>query len=299
MKVYCTISDAKFLPYGLSLYKSLKENSPDFKLYYLCTDSESYRKLKQLNFSEIVPVSLEDLKKEDKKLEGAAKLPPSYEANNVGHRTGADPKKVQFFWCLTPYFTWHTLNRDEVDEVLYIDSDIYFFSRLDPIFEEIGDKSIGIVRHRIKYSAAVGEYNVGIVYFRKTLKGYQCVDWWKNCLLNPSNQYYKTHGICGDQKYLELFEPLFTDVCTIDKTVGHLAPWNYSNHLYKDKRIVWEDREQDLAYIHFSNFAPDYENGTYEMAPRHGISDRNVHPYVKQKYDEYFNTVREMKEIIS
>ena len=41
MKNFCTLSDAKFLPFGLSLYKSLKENvTGEFRLFYLCTDEE-------------------------------------------------------------------------------------------------------------------------------------------------------------------------------------------------------------------------------------------------------------------
>jgi len=297
MRIYCTVSDSNFLPYGLALHKSLKTHSDKFQLYYLCTDTEAYNILTALALPDLIPVFLEDLKAEDPVLAGAANLPPSYEALNVGSRTNIDPKQVQFFWCLTAYFTWHTLNRDDVDEVLYIDADICFFGDVKTVFAEIGDKSIGIVRHRIPYNPAVGEYNVGIVYFRKTLKGYQCSDWWKTCLLHPTNPHYKTHGICGDQKYLELFEPLFKDVCVVDKTVGHLAPWNYRNHGYTDDSILWNGTEQPLIYIHFSNFKPDYENNTYEIAPRHGLNKGNIHPFVKDKYDEYFNLTKKMRDL--
>tara|TARA_R100000008_G_C3579385_1_gene167396 strand:+ start:865 stop:1761 length:897 start_codon:yes stop_codon:yes gene_type:complete len=298
MKSYCTISDINFLPYGLALHESLKEHSPEFRLYYLCTDAESYHSLNRLAISEIIPVSLDELKKQDKLLAAAENLNPSYEAANVAARTGNDAKKVQFFWCLTPYFTWHTLNRPDVDEVLYIDSDIFFFGPVEQVYQETKANSIGIVRHRINYNPAVGEYNVGIVYFRKNLKGYQCVDWWKNCLLNPNNEHYRTHGMCGDQKYLELFQPLFKDVRVIDD-IGHLAPWNYMNHSYTDDSVIWQGKEQELIYIHFSNFSPNYKEGTYQMAPRHGITETTVSPFVREKYDKYFNTVRQMKELIS
>ena len=100
------------------------------------------------------------------------------------------------------------------------------------------------------------------------------------------------------KKYLELFQPLFDDVCVIDN-IGHLGPWNYMNHSYVGDSIVWHGKEQDLIYIHFSNFSPNYEEGTYEMAPRHGITETTVNPFVKKKYDEYFDTVKQMKELIS
>ena len=300
MRHYCTISDYNYLRYGLALFNSLKKHSREFRLHYLCTDAESYERLRELNYPEIEPVYLDELLKVRTELAAARNLPASYEALNVANKTGNDAQRLQFFWCLTPFFTWHLLDSlEDIDNILYIDSDIYFFGDPEAAYKEVGYKSIGIVRHRIPYVPAVGEFNVGIVYFKQDLAGYRCLEWWKNCLLDPDNQHYKTHGICGDQKYLELFAPLFGEdnVKVLDDNIGHLAPWNIRFHGYENDKVVWLGREQDLMYIHFSNFKPDFEQGTYEMAPRHNLVE--VPPFVKEKYDEYFREVRAAEELLS
>ena len=261
MKRFCTTSDINFLHRGLSLYESLNRHNDDFELFYLCSDDESYQKLKELDLARIVPVSLGDLFKTD------------------------------------------VLDLDDTDDVLYIDPDIYFYHDWNVIFEEIGSKSIGIVRHRIPYSAAVGEFNVGIVYFKKDLSGYSCSTFWKDCLLDIENKYYNTHGMCGDQKYLELFAPLSGEdnVCVIDKKVGHLAPWNLAYHRYTDNSIIWEQNVQPLVYYHYSDFKANYEENYYEIGPRHGFTrdtTPQMPPLIQRACSEYFESLKKTKEMI-
>ena len=303
MKRFCTTSDINFLHRGLSLYESLMRYNDDFELFYLCSDEKSYQKLKELDLKRIVPISLQELFDKDPDLKKARDNDPSYEAINVGNKTNCDPKKVQFFWCLSSYFTWHVLDRDDTDDVLYIDPDIYFYHDWNIIFEEIKNKSIGVVRHRIPYSAAVGEFNVGIVYFKKDLSGYACSTFWKDCLLDNKNRYYNTHGMCGDQKYLELFSPLYGEenVCIVDEKVGHLAPWNLPYHRYTDEKIIWNRQVQPVVYYHFSDFKAHYAENYYEIGPRHGFT-KEITPQmpklIQSLCDEYFKSLRKTKEMM-
>ena len=303
MKRFCTTSDINFLHRGLSLYESLNKHNDDFELYYLCSDEESYQKLKELNLERIVAVSLEELFEKDQDLKNSKDNKPSYEAVNVGNKTNCDPKRVQFFWCLSSYFTWYVLDQEDTDDVLYIDPDIYFYHDWQLVYDEVENKSIGVVRHRIPYSAAVGEYNVGIVYFNKDLSGYSCSTFWKDCLLDVENKYYDTHGMCGDQKYLELFAPLSGEdnVCVIDTKVGHLAPWNLAYHRYTDNSIIWNQQIQPVVYYHFSDFKVNFDNDYYEIGPRHGFT-KDTTPQmpklVQNLCDEYFQALKRTKEMI-
>ena len=302
MKNFCTLSDSSFLPYGLALHKSIEKNiSEEFKLYYLCTDEEAYTELVNLNIKTIVPLSLRAIEESDGLLKNAKNNRPSFEALNVGKRINKSPKEVQYFWCLSPYLCWYMLENYDLEDILYVDSDIFFFNDLKTIYDEVGDKSVGIVRHRIPYNSMVGEFNVGVVYFRKNLIGYQCAEFWKNCLFNINNPHYQTHGMCGDQKYLELFSPMFgkQNIRIIDEKVGHLAPWNFLYHGYKDGKILWQSAEQDLTYCHFSNFKPDFVNDSYEMAPRHDlIPEIKSNEFIKSIYQKYFNVVKLSREAL-
>jgi hypothetical protein len=55
----------------------------------------------------------------------------------------------------------------------YIDSDIFFYQDIDIVYQEIGNKSVGIIAHRHNSvgSDRDGAYNVGVVYFKNNEMG--------------------------------------------------------------------------------------------------------------------------------
>ena len=111
--------------------------------------------------------------------------------------------------------------------------------------------------------------------------------------MSPNNPFYAGYGQCGDQKYLELFPSIFgkDNVCIIDENIGHLAPWSASFHEYRDEKIVWESRDQDLYFFHFAHFVPDFKSDSYKTSyNREWIwgdpEKQNVK--VRQLYDDYY-----------
>ena len=94
---------------------------------------------------------------------------------------------------------------------------LIFTSTQDPklIFDEVGEKSVGIIRHRHNTNLSVdGEYNVGTVYFRNSDLGIKTLKNWMECVILETRPDLAT---CGDQKYLELFELIcggpFNELC--------------------------------------------------------------------------------------
>lgn len=287
MKNFCTIADFSFLNRVLALNKSLKKFSNNYTLHLLCLDESIFNSIKEDN---IKLYKIQDLLI-DKNLFNAQNNKPSREAllNTNGDIEKA--KKLQFIWSLSPYFSWYCIDNLNCEDILYIDSDIYFFTNWENLYKHLDSVSIGIIEHRCYTSPVNGKYNVGIVYFKNDIDGYKCLSWWKNCLLFTDHEYYSTHSSCGDQKYLELFPVLFKNVVVLDKFIGHLAPWNFNDHLYKDNKIIWNNLEQELLYCHFSNFKPNFENNTYTVAERHGI----IYPtndFIKKICDEYYESLK-------
>ena len=91
----------------------------------------------------------------------------------------------------------------------------------------------------------------------------------EDCVVNPNNQWKKTHGNCGDQKYLELFEKILDrgEICIIDQSIGHTAPWNLNlSTLYTIDNKMWvrwetfnvipdiTHADQPLLFHHFAHF---------------------------------------------
>ena len=293
MKNFCSIADYNFRNKILALNQSLKRFNKNYILNVLCLDDALRDYLLNLRDDNIRIFEIDNLLNADEKLLNCKNNNPSKEAliNTNGNFDKA--KELQFIWALTPYFTWYCLENLQIDDILYIDSDIYFFSPWTQIYESTKTCSIGIVEHRCHYNPSNGKYNVGIVYFKNDLDGYKCLTWWKNWLLTTNHKFYSTHSSCGDQKYLELFEDLFSNVKVLDCDLGHLAPWNYSNHSYINDKIVWNDKEQELLYCHFSNFFVDYKNQSFIPAKRHGLVEIKDE-YVKKINEQYFKQLMDL-----
>jgi len=292
MKLFCTLSDKKYLALGIALYRSLKLHCKDeFKLYYLCLDDETYNRFLSLNYKEVVPVSLSKLEKQEKELRDARENRPYNE----------------YCWTLASYFSYRLLTHESVgDHICYIDSDIFFYQDPQIIYEEIGEKAVGIIAHRHNcVGNQDGAYNVGIIYFKNNDKSKEILKWWRDAVLHKS--YPEYHG-CGDQKYLEGFIPNFGEenICVADKTFGHGAPWNfrlYGYDKFKEGKIIWGDKEQIFVFSHFSRLK--YDINTDKVEPTSGqYADHTLGfqvfniPAVNFMYRNYYVGLKEIHQTI-
>ncbi len=301
MRNLVTISDKAYLEKGLALYDSLLRTQPkeSFALHYICLDDKTFRTVSKIEDKEINAIHISDLENDNFELRNIRNIDPSREALSNGQAQNRDPRYIQFCWALASYSCYYFIHRLGLDNVYYLDSDLFFYDDLKMFDDEVGDRSVGIVRHRIDYLETSGEFNVGIVYFKNDYIGKKCTAWWKKQLSSDpkSNPYYAYYGQCGDQKYLELFPLIFGNaVAIVDDSVGHLAPWNATFHDYKNEKVVWKDVEQNLLYFHFAHFKiiGDSYKTSYNDEWIWGAPE-NYHPFVKTKYDEYYNRTIESK----
>jgi hypothetical protein len=279
MNYLCTLSDYGYIHLGLALYDSLiTTSSDDFILYYLTLDDKIYNKLNELNLPKLKLITLNELLENNNELS-------SY--NKSEYR--------EFVWMLASYFSDYLLKNKEVDHITYIDSDIYFYEDIKLFYDEVDGKSVGIIRHRhIPKDAQTpdGKYNVGVVFFKKDQIGSYCLDWWKDAVFYKK---YPPLSTCYDQKYLEGFLMMFTenDICVVDKTFSHGAPWHNTFYEWKDyeskKVVIWEGSEHKYLFHHFSRLSFDFEQNTYSDVWNRGWEISQV----RQLYDDYFDIIRE------
>ena len=320
---FCTLSDYNYLHFGLALFESLQQHASSFHLYYLCLDKKAYDTLVSMDLDSLTPIFIGYLEDQDGKLLEIKNAQPSREAliqENYWNKTENNKaaKAIQYFWVLASYFSWYLLKTYDIDHIVYADSDIFFFDDCKNIFDEVGERSIGLVSHRLtKWSDTrvwgrdwasttekddipdSGYFNVGVVYFKNDDICFKCVETWKDWLLDPNNEYYEDYGTIGDQRYLMLFIPLFgRENVKVMESIGHLAPWNVQNHRYNSNSINWLGQDQSLTYYHFSNFAPNFSGMSYEPAPRHGNAYGlvNITPFLRKVHDKYFLSLLKSKE---
>lgn len=279
-----TVSDYNYLDKGLVLYDSLLMYNPNIKLHYLCLDGNSYDKVKKYESVNLVAYNVNDLLSSDPIL---AKL----KENNYKY----------FCWSLASYFTNYLMNQN-IGDITYIDSDIKFYDNINLILDAIGEKEIGIFRHRqfpLDKPRPEGFYNVGVVHFKNKEIGKYVLNWWSDAVLH---QKYPHLNTCGDQKYLDEFPNLCpADFLFIDGDIGHGAPWQW--HLFdfsdydKDGSIIWEGKKQKLMFSHFSQFIMN-ENSYIPTTMHHQymtVDRYDKIPNLKRIYDDYYNNLKNIK----
>ena len=291
----CTIADDNFRLRFLAMRESIVRYDGEYNLNLLCLDDEIYDFISK-NYSDVNCYRIEDLVEEDSELATARENNPSYEALNVCKGNVEDAKRLQFIWALASYFSWYCLKKLNLSDILYVDADIYFFNSMDYIDELKILGSIGLIENRIPDTSVNGRFNVGIIYFKNDEQGLSCCEFWKECLLNPENEYYSEYGVCGDQKYLELFDKLYEGVFVFDDYIGHLAPWSLPYHKFIGTKGMWNGRLQDIIFFHFSNFDYDFGKGTYVPARRHNIVTLPQNSTPHQMYEEYYKCLERLNE---
>ena len=242
LRYYCTHFDINYVGHSLSLYNSLKANENDFILYMFCMDDLSFDYLSKLELSNAKIISFLDLENEIPNLKIAKH-----------NRT-----KVEYFYTCSPAICYFILKKNEnIDIITYLDSDVYFFSTPDPIFEEMSASSIAIIEHRFhwltKRNIKYGIYNVGWISFRNDTVGLDCLVNWLNDCIEWCYQRLEGHKY-ADQKYLDYWPSKYnSNLCVIKNKSANLAIWNLANYkLTSAGNEVFVDGEK-LIFYHFAS----------------------------------------------
>jgi|1_EtaG_2_1085319.scaffolds.fasta_scaffold03561_2 hypothetical protein len=291
----CTIADSNFALRVLALRESIAKHTKDYTLNLLCLDDKIYNRLNN-KYPDVRCFNIGTLLEEDTQLARAKENEPSYEALNVAQGNRTKAQELQFIWALASYFSWYCLENLKLEDIFYVDADIYFFNNIEYLDDLKTFGSIGLIENRVPNSTANGRFNVGIIYFKNDQSGLPCCEFWKNCLLNEENEYKEEYGVCGDQKYLELFHILYENVFIFDDFIGHLAPWSVPYHQFVADKVIWEGKTQDMLFYHFSNFNYDFEKGAYIPARRHNLLQLVPGSPVHALYEEYYNCLERLNE---
>lgn len=211
-------------------------------LFMVCMDENSYSYLKGLNISNVTLLRIDEL---ESRVPGLAACRQN--------RT-----LVEYFYTCSAAICYYILyHMPDVDELTYLDADLYFYSDPEPIFKEMEGKSIGIIAHKFsllsKRNMKYGKYNVGWITFKNDKDGMLCVKNWKDDCIEWCYQKVEEHRY-ADQKYLDYWEDKYQGVHVIQHKGANVAIWNVANYrLNKQNNVVLVDGTP-LIFYHFANF---------------------------------------------
>lgn len=223
------------------MLNSLKAHCPEAVIYVLCMDLDTEQILKKINLSNVNLIALGEIEDAD--------------LLRVKDQRGI----AEYCWTLSPCLPSYILNKcPHVDFITYLDADLFFFSDLKPLFEEISQASIVIIEHRftprLRDQEVKGRFCVEWVSFRRDLQGLECLERWREQCIEWC--FYRLEdGKMGDQKYLDPWPKNFTGCHILKHEGAGVAPWNYPQYsILKGGNNDIFINSKPLIFYHFHQF---------------------------------------------
>lgn len=239
MRHFCTYFDINYLLRGLTLYRSLERSGCDFHLHVLALDDACFDVLERLALERMEPIALRDVE---------AAYPELLKAK-------ANRSVVEYYFTLSPVLPLFLLKLDsEIDVVTYLDADLFFFESPEPLFAELGARSILITEHRfpdyLREKEKFGRYNVQYQSFRRDEQGLACLERWSAQCIEWCYDRLED-GRFADQKYLDEWPGRYSRLVVSQLEGAGVAPWNWATVPMRltDGRVTVGD--EPLIFYHF------------------------------------------------
>lgn len=259
---FCTLFDKNYTAFGLALIKSTFRFVPQAKYYVLTLDEMSYKVLKDLDDDRIKPFLLADVS------------PAYFNSDKYSY-----PQKC---WISQPHFCKFLLTEQNLDHVIYMDSDCYFLKSPIQLIENLMSSEISatIVPHNyskdwIRYLPISGKYCVQFNYFKNDSEGLKIVDTWladnlKYDRLNPD----KVPGQLSLDTWLN-----------ISQKVKEISDPNYGSAIWNIQNFS-HNTSKDIVFYHFHALS-------FLSTSKADFGSHKLPDFAKKIYFEY------CKEVIS
>ncbi len=277
MKIAYTVVSLNYLPYARSLAASFRRHNPGYTFYIGMLERKG------------VPVDARDGEQvvmvEDLQI-------PEFEAMNRQYSI------FELSCALKPFFADYFFSRSGAEEVIYLDSDILVFSKLN-LFEQHADKEIFITPHLLGTDGRVDEYelhmlaggiiNGGFTAYRRGPQSLDFLSWWKARMTEYCYQGKK--GLFVDQLWLNLVPGYFDKSFLVRDAGYNVAYWNLDGRKISTSGDgYFVNGESKLVFFHYSGYKLSQPDRISVYQDLLNFSDR---PDIKPLFDAYVRALKE------
>ncbi len=166
--------------------------------------------------------------------------------------------------ALKPYFGNFIFEKySDVDQLIFLDSDILLFSDLSPVFEALKSDSIILTPHSFTSISAgngfddrdflrSGIYNAGFFALKRDKNAFAFLDWWMVKLRNQGF-FDSRRGMFAEQLWMNLIPLYFENVHVLRHLGCNVAHWNMHERFITQVDSRWYINENTpLIFFHFS-----------------------------------------------
>jgi hypothetical protein len=284
MRHFCTLFDSNYLIKGIAMLRSLKRHCPEAHVHVLCMDSLARDLLEQMDLSQVSLLSLSDV--EDDAL--------------LAVKPGRS--MAEYCWTLSPCLPWYLLQQNpDIDSITYLDADLYFFSSLQPMFDEIGDASVVIIEHRFpperKNLEINGRFCVEWVGFSRDEQGMACLARWREQCIEWCFHRLEEDRM-GDQKYLDQWPGKFSRLHILGHLGAGVAPWNYSQYSFgQDGQGSISVNGAPLIFYHFHQFQLLSNGGFDRLSATYRALGHEPTPVYEAYETALIDVLRDIREL--
>ena len=242
-----TVASKNHLAYARTLFNSVARVHPEYKLFLCLGDEvEGYFDTCTEPFT-IIPADRLGIK--------------NFEDMTLRYNV------MEFNMALKPFMCRWLFDNTKLETVIYLDSDIYVYSRFDRL-EKVLESGVSVVLtpHITKpledgkmpndyHMLQSGVFNAGFFASRRCSETLSFMDWWGRRLSTQCIADFALN-LSADQKWCDL-APCFLDELKVFKDPGYnVAYWNLAQRqLHKTADGEWQANGSPLVFFHFSGLS--------------------------------------------
>ena len=251
------------------LYNSLKKHDKEFKMFIICIQDEVKNLLGKIIYENAVFIPIKDIETWDSEL--------------ISVKSGRSEK--EYAWTSKASIILYLLsNYAELNHIVWLDSDIVFYSDPQPIFNELKLCSILLTKEGFKginkkLENIYGVFNTGLMGFKRNEYSIKRINWLRKKCIEWCYDWILP-GKWSDQMYLNHWGKRFKEVRVIKNIGINTTAWNVQG--CKARKIgneIYLDNTK-LIFYHYSGFHY-YNKNEYDLCCYIGIpEDVKTHIYI-------------------
>lgn len=258
--VYCTLFDINYTVKGIAMLLSLRECSPEARIYVLALDDKTAECIGKYDISGICLIKYEDF------------IHHLKIRNNMTY--------TEFCWSCSANLLQYVFDYYQEEYCTYIDADMIFYSNPSCLIDEMikKNKSVQIIEHRFTMDQygkdcmkKFGRFCVEFNTFHNDEEGMKVLKDWINQVDYCCSE-TAMNNVFGDQKYLDKWIEKFECVSICENELAGIAPWNIDQYrlvkMEQNIPVIKRKKSGTMGKIIFYHFhgIEEVEDGKVNIA---------------------------------